>query len=68
MQAILMLVRQLNDGRAEVEERVHPPSARGQTSKGTLCDVFELRRSFECGPGAEVPYSALKDQARYERV
>lgn len=62
MQAILMLVRQINQGRAEVENEF----ARAVTREGNLkaqalvSEVFELRRSFEWRGLGEVPYSALR--------
>jgi len=62
MQAILMLVRQINDGRAEVENEF----TRAVTREGNLkaqalvSEVFELRRSFEWRGLGQVPYSALR--------
>jgi hydrogenase expression/formation protein HypD len=62
MQAILMLVRQINEGRAEVENEF----SRAVTREGNLkaqalvSEVFELRRSFEWRGLGEVPYSALR--------
>ena len=67
MQAILMLVRQVNEGRAEVENEF----TRAVTQDGNLkaqnlvSEVFELRRSFEWRGLGEVPYSALKIRERY---
>jgi hydrogenase expression/formation protein HypD len=67
MQAILMLVRQLNEGRAEVENEF----SRAVTREGNLkaqdmvAEVFELRRSFEWRGLGLVPYSGLKITARY---
>jgi hydrogenase expression/formation protein HypD len=67
MQAILMLVRQVNEGRAEVENQF----ARAVTREGNLAaqravsDVFELRERFEWRGLGEVPYSALKIRAGY---
>jgi hydrogenase expression/formation protein HypD len=69
MQAILMLVRQLNQGRAEVENEF----SRAVTRDGNLraqalvADVFELRRSFEWRGLGKVPDSALRIQSRYAR-
>jgi hydrogenase expression/formation protein HypD len=67
MQAILMLVRQLNDGRAEVEnEFTRAVTREGNTkAKSLVAEVFELRRSFEWRGLGEVPYSALRIKARY---
>ncbi len=62
MQAILMLVRQVNEGRAHVENEF----TRAVTPAGNLkaqalvSEVFELRPSFEWRGLGEVPYSALK--------
>ena len=67
MQAILMLVRQINDGRAEVENEF----TRAVTREGNLkaqalvSDVFELRRSFEWRGLGMVPYSALRIREAY---
>ena len=67
MQAILMLVRQLNGGRAEVENEF----TRAVTRQGNLkaqalvAEVLELRRSFEWRGLGEVPYSALKIRAAF---
>lgn len=67
MQAILMLVRQLNEGRAEVENeftRAVTPQG-NEKAKRLVADVFELRRTFEWRGLGEVPYSALAIKARY---
>ena len=62
MQAILMLVRQVNRGAAQVENEF----TRAVTPEGNLraqalvSEVFELRPSFEWRGLGEVPYSALK--------
>ena len=67
MQAILMIVRQLNEGRAQVENQF----TRAVTREGNLkaqqmvAEVFELRRSFEWRGLNEVPYSALRIKAKY---
>jgi len=67
MQAILMLVRQINEGRCEVENEF----TRAVTREGNLKaqnlvgEVFELRRSFEWRGLGEVPYSALAIRAEY---
>jgi len=67
MQAILMLVRQLNEGRAEVEnEFTRAVTREGNTkAKALVAEVFELRRSFEWRGLGEVPYSALRIKAKY---
>jgi hydrogenase expression/formation protein HypD len=62
MQAVLMLVRQLNEGRAEVENEF----TRAVTAEGNLkaqalvAQVFELRKAFEWRGLRSVPYSALR--------
>jgi hydrogenase expression/formation protein HypD len=67
MQAILMLVRQVNEGRAHVENQF----TRAVTTEGNLkaqalvSEVFELRPSFEWSGLGEVPYSALKIREAY---
>jgi hydrogenase expression/formation protein HypD len=67
MQAILMLVRQINAGRAEVENQF----ARAVTREGNLAaqravgEVFELRERFEWRGLGEVPYSALRIRPAY---
>jgi hydrogenase expression/formation protein HypD len=67
MQAILMLVRQLNDGRAEVENEFTRAVTREGNVKAQalVSDVFELRRSFEWRGLGEVPYSALKIRSEF---
>ena len=67
MQAVRMLIRQVNEGRAEVENEF----TRAVTEDGNLkaqalvSEVFELRRSFEWRGLREVPYSALRIRARF---
>ena len=67
MQAILMLVRQLNDGRAEVENEFTRAVTRDGNlkAKALVADVFELRRTFEWRGLGEIPYSALRIKERY---
>ena len=62
MQAILMLVRQLNEGRAEVENEYNRVVSREGNLKAQslVAEVFELRKSFEWRGLGEVPYSALR--------
>jgi hydrogenase expression/formation protein HypD len=62
MQAILMLVRQLNEGRAEVENEFTRAVTREGNVKAQklVAETFELRRSFEWRGLGEVPYSALR--------
>ena len=67
MQAILMLVRQINDGRAEVENEFTRAVTREGNAKAQalVAEVFELRRSFEWRGLGEVPYSALRIRDAY---
>ena len=67
MQAILMLVRQVNEGRAEVENeftRAVTREGNGAAQK-VVAQVFELRSSFEWRGLGEVPYSALRIRPAY---
>jgi hydrogenase expression/formation protein HypD len=67
LQSILMLVRQLNDGRAQIENQY----SRAVTGAGNLkaqqrvAQVLEVRDRFEWRGLGEVPYSALKLRADY---
>jgi hydrogenase expression/formation protein HypD len=67
MLAIAMLIDQINEGRAEVENEF----TRAVTREGNLkaqalvSEVFELRRSFEWRGLGEVPYSALRIRDAY---
>jgi hydrogenase expression/formation protein HypD len=69
MQAVLMLVRQINQGRAVVENQF----TRAVTRTGNLkaqklvAEVFELRRAFEWRGLGLVPYSALRIKGTYAR-
>jgi hydrogenase expression/formation protein HypD len=62
MQAVLMLVRQLNDGRAEVENEYTRVVDRdgNRKAQALVAEVFELRSSFEWRGLGQVPYSALR--------
>jgi hydrogenase expression/formation protein HypD len=62
LQAIEMLVRQVNEGRAEVENEFTRAVTRegNARAKSIVADVFELRRAFEWRGLGRVPYSALK--------
>ena len=67
MQAALMAIRQLNEGRHEVENQY----VRVVTREGNLkaqqlvADIFELRPSFEWRGLGLVPYSALRIKEAY---
>jgi hydrogenase expression/formation protein HypD len=67
MQAILMLVRQVNDGRCEVENEFTRAVTRDGNLKAQnlVGEVFELRRAFEWRGLGEVPYSALAIREAY---
>ncbi|MFO1283774.1 MAG: hydrogenase formation protein HypD [Burkholderiales bacterium] len=67
MQAILMIVRQLNEGRAEVENQFSRAVTREGNAKAQarVADVFELRRSFEWRGLGELPYSALRVKSEF---
>ena len=67
LQGILMLVRQMNERRAEVENQF----SRGVTRSGNVkaqalvAEVFELRRTFEWRGLGVVPYSGLRIKKQY---
>ena len=62
MQSILMLVRQVSQGRAEVENQFTRAVNRegNRAAQAVTTKVFELRDSFEWRGLGEVPFSALK--------
>ncbi|MCU7920817.1 MAG: hydrogenase formation protein HypD [Candidatus Thiodiazotropha sp. (ex Epidulcina cf. delphinae)] len=68
MQSALMLIRQLNEGRYEVENEYTRVVNRDGNLKAQrrVADVFELRRSFEWRGLGTVPYSALKIKQGYQ--
>jgi len=67
VQAILMLVRQVNEGRCEVENQY----IRAVTTGGNLiaqreiAEIFELRKTFEWRGLGELPVSALRLRDAY---
>ena len=67
MQSALMLVRQLNEGRHEVEnEYTRVVSREGNLkAQALVAEVMELRRSFEWRGLGMVPYSALQIKQTY---
>jgi hydrogenase expression/formation protein HypD len=69
MQAILMLVRQVNNGRHEVENEFARAVTRegNAIAKAQVAEVFELRKLFEWRGLGEVPYSALRIKESYAR-
>ena len=67
LQAVRMLVRQINDGRAEVENefaRAVTPEGNAK-AKAVVAEVFELRKSFEWRGLGLVPYSGLRIKGRF---
>jgi len=67
LQAIVMLVRQANDGRREVENQYGRAVALEGNAKAQMevADIFELRDSFEWRGLGEVPRSALRLRPAY---
>ncbi|MDK9726522.1 MAG: hydrogenase formation protein HypD [Sterolibacteriaceae bacterium MAG5] len=67
MQAILMLVRQVNAGTAYVENEFSRAVSRDGNLKAQdlVAELFELRREFEWRGLNVVPYSALKIRKEY---
>jgi hydrogenase expression/formation protein HypD len=67
MQAIAMLIKQVNEGRAEVENEFARAVSRdgNQKAQDRVAEVFELRREFEWRGLAVVPYSALMIREKY---
>lgn len=67
MQSVLMLLRQLNEGRAEVENQyIRAVTREGNArAQAMVAELFELRRSFEWRGLGMVPYSALKLKEAY---
>jgi hydrogenase expression/formation protein HypD len=69
LQAVRMLVRQLNGGYARVENQF----TRGVTREGNrkaqrlVAQVFELRASFEWRGLGELPYSGLRIKSAYAK-
>ncbi len=67
LQSILMLVRQLNEDRAEVENQyIRAVTREGNArAKAAVARVFELRRDFEWRGLGHIPYSALRLKDKY---
>lgn len=67
MQAVLMLIRQVNEGRHEVENQYGRAvrSEGNEHAKRDVAEVFELRKRFEWRGLGLVPYSALRIKSRY---
>lgn len=67
MQAILMLIVQVNDSRHEVENqyvRAVTPGGNAR-AKAEVAEIFELRKSFEWRGLGVVPYSGLRLKEAY---
>ena len=67
MQSILMLMRQLNSGRAEVENQYSRAVTRvgNMKAQNLVAEIFELRRRFEWRGLGVVPYSALRIKGEF---
>lgn len=70
LQAILMLVRQVNTGRAEVENeftRAVTPQG-NRVAQAVMEEIFTLRDTFEWRGLGSVPYSALRIRDEYAHL
>lgn len=67
LQAVLMLVRQINDGRAVVEVQYARAVTRtgNEKAQALVAGMFELRKVFDWRGLGPVPYSALRFNARH---
>lgn len=67
MQAIRMLIRQVNEGRAEVENEFSRAVSRDGNLKAQqlVAEVFEMRKSFEWRGLNVLPYSALRIRSQF---
>ena len=67
MQSILMLIRQVNEGRHEVENEYARVVTRegNRKAQALVAEIFELRREFEWRGLGMVPYSALQIKNEY---
>jgi hydrogenase expression/formation protein HypD len=67
MQAIRMLIRQVNEGRAEVENEFSRAVDREGNKKAQqlVAEVFEMRKSFEWRGLSVLPYSALRIRCKF---
>ena len=67
MQAIRMLIRQVNEGRAEVENEFSRAVDRNGNLKAQqlVGEVFEMRKSFEWRGLHVLPYSALRIRRQF---
>nr|WP_320135592.1 hydrogenase formation protein HypD [uncultured Amphritea sp.] len=69
LQAILMLIRQLNDGRAEVENEFSRAVSRegNERAKDIVDKTFAMRDAFEWRGLGLVPHSALKIRPEFSQ-
>ena len=67
MQAIRMLIRQVNEGRAEVENEFSRAVDRNGNLKAQalVAEVFEMRKNFEWRGLSVLPYSALRIRSTF---
>jgi len=67
LQSVYMLIRQLNDGRAEVENEFTRGVTRDGNTKAQalVAEIFELRPEFEWRGLGNVPYSGLRIKQEY---
>lgn len=67
MQAIKMLIRQVNEGRAEVENEFARAVSRDGNLKAQqlVAEVFEMRKAFEWRGLNVLPYSALRIRSEF---
>nr|MBL8409994.1 hydrogenase formation protein HypD [Dechloromonas sp.] len=67
MQAIRMLIRQVNEGRAEVENEFSRAVDRDGNRKAQqlVAEVFEMRKQFEWRGLNVLPYSALRIRSQF---
>jgi hydrogenase expression/formation protein HypD len=67
IQAILMLVRQINEGRSEIENQYRRAVTESGNAKAIdeMAEIFELRDAFEWRGLGDIPHSALRLRERY---
>ncbi|WP_166142183.1 hydrogenase formation protein HypD [Methylosinus sp. RM1] len=67
LQAILMLLRQINEGRCEIENQYRRAVTESGNAKAIdeVAEIFELREAFEWRGLGEIPHSALKLREAY---
>jgi hydrogenase expression/formation protein HypD len=67
IQAVLMLVRQINEGRSEIENQYRRAVTETGNGKAIdeMADIFQLRESFEWRGLGEIPHSALQLRKNY---